>query len=590
MQDVVEGPIEKKDILVVDDDDVVREKIRRILNKNQYEVHEACSGKEATSSIKNTEYDCILLDHRLGDGLGLDLVPEILSLIKRPCPIIMITGNSDERVIVEAMRSGIYDYINKQNINKEHLSATISAGLNWAILKQELEESQQKLQYLSLYDELTSLPNRHLFFDRLEQSRLLSIRENDGFAVLMMDLNLFKEVNDTFGHSYGDEVLKQVGVKLQNVARDTDTFARLGGDEFAAILPHVANKKDALLVINKITKIINTPIIIDDQPISIGISIGVSFYSNKEQTINALLADADAAMYKAKLSGSGHFFYDSKECAQEASNENANGLMKISGHLSDALDNNEFSMVYQPIISLDDGSCHGIEALARWDSPILGNVLPVDFIGAAERSPLILTISYHLIELAVKQLSEWSAQGITTTMAVNLSAKVFDSEGVVENIAAILEKHAVAPTLLTIEITETALLNNPTNAIAIINQLSDIGIKISIDDFGTGYTSFKYLRQFLFSELKVDKLFVTQLEEDTRDASIVQSFISLSKGFDVTLIAEGIEDAERLLLLKAMGCGRAQGYFISRPLSGDKFPSWLDKWHKKASSIFDNNV
>jgi diguanylate cyclase (GGDEF)-like protein len=567
-------------VLIIDDDDVIREKLQRILRAS-YQLTEASSGQEARELLGTEIFDCILLDNRLGDIDGIDFIHEIKNLLKQPCPIIMITNSGDDRLIIEAMRSGVYDYINKKELTLEHLSSVISAGLRWAELEVQLKDSQEKLKYLSMYDGLTGLPNRHLFFDRLDQSRLFAVRESSGFALLMMDLNMFKEVNDTLGHAMGDALLKMVGHRLQEVSRSTDTFARLGGDEFAGILCDVTTRESAMTVVNKIIEAIGSTFMIEGQAISIGVSIGVSFFPQDDIDAQALLAKADNAMYKAKMGSHGYEFFE-----EDGLKKSQMAPTTIAGHLGFALKNKEFTMLYQPIINLVDGTCCGVEALARWKSPTLGAISPSEFIRVAERSSVIIEMSYTLLEIALSQVREWCESGFMMPVSVNLSAKMFDAQNVVDNIELLLKKHNVPPQLLTIEITETALLKNPANASSVIQALSEKGIKIAIDDFGTGYTSFKYLRQFMFNELKIDQLFVTVLQENTRDASIVRSFISLSEGFNITLIAEGVEDIERLMLLKAMGCGRAQGYYFSPPMAGENLVQWLEEWEQKARFIF----
>lgn len=588
MQEVLENDL-KKNILVIDDDDVMQEKIRRILRTTPYHLQEASSGQEATALLQTNEYDCVLLDNRLGDANGVELMPIIQNLIKKPCPIIMITGSGNERLIVEAMRSGVFDYINKNEVDVKHLSAAISSGLRWAELEEELVASRKKIERLSMYDELTGMPNRYLFFDRLDQARLQAIRAESGFAVLMMDLNLFKEVNDTFGHAAGDNILKQVGERLISVTRHVDSFARLGGDEFACIIDHADNAEKALNVVNKIIEVIKKPFLINEHYISIGISVGITFFptdvelSNAKTDAQTLMANADSAMYKAKKSMRGYVFFDENDQAKQQSS-----LMNIAGHIAEGLANNEFNLAYQPQISLVDGTCCGVEALARWHSPTLGEVSPTEFIKVAERSDIILSLSYAIFDMAIKQAVQWHSQGFKKSMSVNMSVKMLDDESLIEKIAHLLVKYQYPPELLTIEITETSLLSNPDNAAVMINQLASKGIQISIDDFGTGYTSFKYLREFSFNELKIDKLFISLLEKDTLDASIVKSFVSLGNGFNINLIAEGVEDLARLNLLKQMHCGRAQGYYISLPMAGDKMPSWVENWEANRINIFND--
>ena len=570
-----------KDILIVDDDDVMREKYRRILRTGPYQIREATSGSEARNILETTEFDCILLDYRLGDANGTDLMPIINNLNRRPCPVIMITSSDNDRLIVEAMRNGVYDYIKKGDLDVDHLASVITAGLRWAELEKQLRASQEKLNYLSLYDGLTGLPNRNLFFDRLEQVRLHAIRDKTCFALMMMDLDLFKQVNDTYGHLVGDALLKQVGERFQKVTRETSTYARLGGDEFAGLFPHVKTKEAAIIVAKKVIDAINAAYFISGHNLKIGISIGIALFPSDDTDVQALLAKADIAMYNAKVGCLGFDVHDSKKQI------NNNVLTKsISIHLADAIKHNEFTMHYQPQISLVDGTCCGVEALARWHSPVLGTIPPIEFISVAERSSIIVELSYLLFDLAIAQAGEWHRHGINLPVSVNMSAKLLDVEDLVITISQLLQQHQVSPELLTVEITETALSENPEHATKVINDLVNMGVQISIDDFGTGYTSFTYLRECMFSELKIDKLFIMALEKNTQDAAIVKSFISLSQGLNTGLVAEGVEDLERLVLLKEWGCSHAQGYYISKPFTSDKLPSWLKSWEHRVPEIF----
>lgn len=565
-----------KNILIIDDDDVMRQKIKRMLSTAAYHMTEAESGEEALEILAKHEFDCVMLDYRLGDMDGIELISSINHPDKPPCPVIMITGLGDEKLAVEAMRRGAYDYIKKDTLQAESLLNVIAAGMKWAEVEIRLKEAQRKLEYLSMYDGLTTLPNRQLFLDRLEHALLISRRDKSPFALMMMDLNLFKNVNDSLGHAAGDDLLMQVAQRLKVLARASDTYARLGGDEFSGILYNMRSLEDACKVAEKINLSINEPFVIQGETINIGISIGIVYFQGQETDMKSLLAQADSSMYEAKKGGLGYSAYSSEEYTKLSPS------IKISSSLSKSLENGEFYMVYQPQIDLVTGACCGVEALARWNSPTLGNIPPDVFITIAERSSIINTLTYATFEMTFKQAKQWQDDGLVMPVSINLSAKLLGDKFLVPTIIDLLDQYAMSPELVTLEVTETALMNSPKEASAIIQNLSDIGIKISIDDFGTGFTSFTHLRHFALNELKIDRLFIKDLKEDGRDSSIVRSFVSLANGFGIQLVAEGVEDSEKLDMLKTAGCTRAQGYWISRPIAGNKIPVWLDEWNAKS--------
>ncbi len=567
--------IENKKILIVDDDDVMRQKIKRILQKTSYAFFEADSGSSAKQALMRETFDCVLVDQRLGDIDGVEVISIINSDKDTPCPVIMITGQGDEKLAVEAMRKGAYDYISKDNLDAGYLTNVISAGIKWADVEAKLIQSQKKLEFLSMYDSLTELPNRQLFLDRLEHVLQISRRDQSNFAVLMMDLNMFKEVNDTLGHAAGDALLIQVAERLKTFARSSDTYARLGGDEFAGILYNMRSIEDACKVAEKINTEIQKPFILQGEVVQVGISIGITLYQGQETDVKALLAQADSSMYEAKKGSLGYSTFNKVDFAKQ------NPSLMIAGCLAESLKNNEFYMVYQPQIDLVTGECCGVEALARWNSPVLGNIPPDVFIKIAERSDVITTLTYATFEMVFKQMKEWEKDQLFLSVSINLSAKLLDKKSLVIKIVELLDQYKVAPELLTLEVTETALMSSPKEAGVTIQQLSNLGINISIDDFGTGFTSFTHLRHFALSELKIDKLFIKDLKNDTRDSSIVHSFVTLANGFGIKLVAEGVEDAEKLDLLKAAGCMRAQGYWISRPIGGHQISDWLTEWENE---------
>jgi diguanylate cyclase (GGDEF)-like protein len=388
-----------------------------------------------------------------------------------------------------------------------------------------------------------------------------------------MDLDRFKDVNDSFGHAAGDRLLATVGRRLQQVARKSDSFARLGGDEFAGLVIGVDMISGAKVIAEKIVAAIREPFAIGEQLVTVGISVGIALVPQQGTDGHQLLAKADRAMYQAKRGSQGYQLYS----GDDGGTTEAKPLV-LANALSAALANSEIYLHYQPKINLTTGAFCGVEALARWESPRLGVVSPTEFIPAAERSPLISTLTYAIFDMALDQAESWQKQGWPVPVAVNLSARMLDDESLPRRIGLALAARGLSPHMLTVEITETALMTNPMMAEAAISELKNFGIGISVDDFGTGYTSLKYLRGFDISEIKIDGLFVKDLTIGSRDASIVHSLSALARGFEISLVAECIEQEQSWELLRVLGCTLGQGYSIGRPMPAADLAGWWRNW------------
>jgi len=568
-------------LMLIDDDDVDRERIRRMLARAPFKVDmiEAASGQEALTRLDGGSVDCVLLDYHLGDAVGTDLVETIRARNGRPCPVIMITGLGSEEVAVEAMRNGAHNYLTKHQLRADHLSNAIESSLREMHLQQELEQAQQRLQRLSMFDSLTGLPNRNLFFDRLDQTLLAERRGDAAFALLMMDLNLFKEVNDSLGHVAGDQVLAHVAQRLQNLTRKSDTIARLGGDEFAMILPRTASVDGAVVMAEKIVAAMRIAIPVSEKFVTVGISIGIVLSDRHGQDGQVLLAHADEAMYRAKRGTRGYEIY-----AEDSARTPDRHSVLLASQLSEALDRRELFLLYQPKVDLAQRRLAGVEALVRWRSPQFGLLSPAAFIPSAERSSVINPMTYFLLDLALDQAKRWRDAGIGIPISVNLSARMFDDEQLTSRVVDALTRRGLRAEALTLEITETALMSSPYRALQTLGELSNEGIAISIDDFGSGFTSLKYLREFPVSEIKIDQLFIADLSRDSRDASIVAAVASLARGFNVDVVAEGIERPEIWDLLLNLGCNLGQGYSIGMPMLPDEIDTWAKNWIGDASS------
>jgi len=557
-------------VLVVDDDDVDRESFRRVLARTGLSVQlaEASSSAEALEFMRGGTFDCAVLDQHLGDGLGTDLLQKLREQ-HGALPLLMTTASGDTRVAVRAVKNGAYDYLSKKDLDPERLLAAIEGSIRSAELEKEVRAANLRLTHLSLYDQLTDLPNRNLFLDRLEQALLSVGRGGQPFALLMMDLDRFKEINDSLGHVAGDQVLATVGRRFTALARKSDTYARLGGDEFAGLLLGTVTARGALTVAKKIAAAMADPVVVGQEAVPLGISIGVVVHRQGELDATTILAAADRAMYEAKRSGRGHVLV-------KVQDERNTRPLRISSRLPRALETPEVRLAYQPKVDLWTGALTGVEALLRWQSPELGTVAPAEFVPVAERSSLIHALSQRVLTDALDQHVAWKRDGHTIPIAVNLSARNFEEPTLTDRVCDELERRGLPGDILTLEITETALMSCPATARAAIRNLAKAGIRVSIDDFGTGFTSFRYLRDFDIAEIKIDRLFVEALEARSRDASIVKAIAFLGRSLGLDLVAEGIELAATWPLLRELGCTIGQGYGIARPMPPERVPLWID--------------
>ncbi|HZR46936.1 MAG TPA: EAL domain-containing protein, partial [Candidatus Manganitrophaceae bacterium] len=433
----------------------------------------------------------------------------------------------------------------------------------------ERKEAEELVQQMAFYDTLTGLPNRNHLIDRL----LNAIRVDSGIgrpmALMLMDLDSFKEINDTLGHHRGDLLLKEVGSRLKNVLFEPDLVARLGGDEFAVLLPKLARSEDVALVVRKIQNALHPPFIIEGLPIAIEASIGTALYPQHGTNPDSLLQRADVALYSAKESGRGHTLY-----APELDRHSPQRLALLA-ELRQAIELNQLLLHYQPKVTLKEGKVSGVEGLVRWRHPQRGMIPPDEFIGLAERSGQIYPLTDRVLQTAMRQCSAWRREGFEIPVSVNLSARNLLDPKLPETVAGLLEVCDVAPSQLQFEITESAIMADPARAQETMIKLHRLGIRFSIDDFGIGYSSLSYLQKLPVDKIKVDKSFVIHMTRNRGDAQIVHSTIELAHNLGLKVVAEGVETEEILNCLAEIGCDEAQGYFISRPVSAEELTRWL---------------
>ena len=446
------------------------------------------------------------------------------------------------------------------------------ARLFVAIIRDITDRKQQdeQLQHQALHDALTGLPNRVLLSDRLGLALDVSLRTSEPMALLLIDLDRFKEVNDTLGHHIGDLVLVEVAQRLSKAVRSTDTIARLGGDEFAVLLPAVTDLERAVRVTDRITKGVGERLeVLDGIELDIACSIGIALFPDHASEAHKLMQCADVAMYTAKSGQLGKAIYD------KGKDNHSVRHLTLTGELRNAIESGGLTLYYQPKIDLASKRLTSVEALARWIHPQHGAVPPDEFIVHAERTGLIGRLTRWTMETVLDRVAVWSEDGLEISVAVNLSARSLHDETLPGLFASMARDRGVETGRVILEITESAIMVDPDRALAVVSSLADRGFQLSIDDFGTGYSSLSYLRRLPVQELKIDQSFVAHMHEAEGDLMIVRSTIDLAHNLGLTVVAEGIEQVEHLDLLTELGCDVGQGYLIGKPLDVDAFADWL---------------
>jgi len=425
------------------------------------------------------------------------------------------------------------------------------------------------LRHQAMHDTLTGLPNRALLFDVLEKAIDAARIEGSQLALMLMDLDRFKEVNDTFGHHFGDALLKQVAFRLQNQMRGQDVVARLGGDEFAVVLPAFADNNATATAARRILNTLEQQFVIEGQVLEVGASIGIALYPEHGTDARTLLRRADVAMYTAKQKQTGYSFH--REDAEVRSADQLSLVVELRG----AIERNELELYYQPKVHMHTSLMTRCEVLMRWNHPRRGLLGPSEFIPVAERTGLIRTLTDWLLDHALEQCSRWREAGAPIHVALNISAKSLLDQSLPQKVEAALTRWAVDPRFLKIEITESSIMADPAHALAILAMLQSMGVRLSVDDFGTGYSSLTHLRELPIDEIKIDKSFVMGMATSDADAAIVRTVIDLAHNLGKQVCAEGVEDETAWQTLRDLGCDLAQGFWIARPMPAHELMQWL---------------
>ena len=428
------------------------------------------------------------------------------------------------------------------------------------------KRAEGRIHHLAYFDALTGLPNR-VQFSRLADQALMASKRKEGFgAVLFIDLNRFKPINDTLGHVVGDKVLQETANRLRACLRSADVVCRLGGDEFAVGLFEIANREHAANVAQKLLATLDDPVVINGRELKLGAAIGISIFPEDGMDTETLLRQADIAMYRAKQTGP-----DGMAFFSEDMNQRAIDRLNLEAGLRRAIDRDELLLYYQPKVNIESGTIIGAEALVRWRHPERGLVPPAEFVPVAEESGLIVHVSNWVLEAACRQIRQWMDAGLPAMhIAVNLSARDFSS-GLPARVQELLERHGIGAEWLELEITEGMLMHHTATVIAMMDEITALGVSLSLDDFGTGYSSLSYLKRFPIDTLKIDRSFVISIPGDADDCAIAGAIVGMSKQLKHNVIAEGVETTDQLMFLKSLGCDEIQGYLFSPPVPAEKF-------------------
>jgi diguanylate cyclase (GGDEF)-like protein len=456
------------------------------------------------------------------------------------------------------------------------------------LLEEEMSERQryeEQISHMAYYDGLTGLPNRALFEECLKQRLLMNERQKAKTAVMFIDVDDFKRVNDTLGHSYGDKLLKKIAERLNSNTRKSDSitrhrendmYSRRGGDEFTVMLSVIKEFEDAAVVAGRIIHAMSDPFMLDGREILVTVSIGIAIYPDDGEDVDTILKNADAAMYDAKERGKNNYQY-----YRHSMNATTLERLNIEGDIKKALERGEFILHYQPQVDTLTRKVVGVEALIRWKHPEKGMVSPLDFIPVAEQTGLIIPISDWVVETACRQNRIWQEEGVADIpVSVNLTSHQFQQKNFIKNLIDLLEKTGLPPQSLHLEITESTLMKNTEMSFVNLYELSHLGLSMIIDDFGTGYSSLSYLKRFPIHAIKIDRSFVKDINTSADDAAIASAIISMAHTMNIKVVAEGVETEEQLTFLQERGCDEIQGYLFSRPLPADEITTYLVKEKK----------
>jgi len=550
---------ERPVVVLADDDPSIRLMVRHVLESEDFDIVEASDGLEAIKAVEKHHPALILLDAVMPGIDGFTTCQQIKEKGHTDIPVMMITGLDDDASVERAYEVGAIDFITKP--------------IKWAVLKHRVKSvvakviAERKVKLLAYRDSLTGLPNRLLFADRLEQAVMRSKRSRTSMALMLVDIDDFKLVNDSFGHDAGDKLIKAVGDLISKSLRRADTIARLGGDEFAVIIEGIEGPEDAISIADNLTTILEHNVRLDDQETYTSASIGIAVYPSDGNDARTLLKNADTAMFRAKENGRHCFQFYKPEMSVSAMER-----LDLENSLKAAFENDEFLIHYQPIIDIHKNEVIGVEALLRWQHPDKGMIQPSDFVDIVQDCGLIIALGEWLISSVCKQIKVWHDAGLKNqNVSINLAPRQFKEQDLVALFTQAMSENNLDASSLSVEVTERTLIDNIGEVESTLKKLRAMGMKILLDDFGTGYASLAYLKQFPVDVVKIDRDFVTGIPDNEDDSTIVDAIAGLTRGLKLALHAEGVENERQLNVLKGIGCQYGQGFYWSKPLPGDEY-------------------
>ncbi len=559
-------------ILIAEDDPVSRRLLEALLTKWDYEVIVTTDGKQAWEVLQQEDAPKLaILDWMMPELDG----PEVCKRVRARengayTYLLLLTAKNQKDDIIRGIGAGADDYVTKP-FDANELNARLRAGRRIVDLQAELMSARESLLVQATHDPLTGLPNRLLFSDRLTQRLMRSRGTPQPLAVMYLDLDRFKTINDTLGHNVGDQLLRDVAQRLKQCLRETDTLARMGGDEFTIILADVEMHEEAEAVARKILDVLAEPIIINGNELFVTASIGISVYPMDGSDVETLVRNADTAMYQAKELGRNCYHSYTETLTADAIH-----AMTLESGLHRALERREFVVHYQPKVDIRTGRIVGSEALVRWQHPEYGLVPPNKFIALAEETGLIGPISDYVLETACTQTKHWmDASCQQLSVSVNISARQFQQHRLTKSVRQALRKSCLPAHCLDLELTESTLMNESDAVIPVLNEFRELGVRISVDDFGTGYSSLSFLKRFPVNAVKIDRSFVTDITTNPDDAAIAGAVVAMAHSLKLKVCAEGVETIEQLEFLRSLQCDEMQGYFISPPISAQEFDELL---------------
>jgi diguanylate cyclase (GGDEF)-like protein len=555
-------------VLLVEDDGreatLIREMLRSTWTEGLVITHvERLS--DATQELLDHGSSCVLLDLTLPDGDGL-LALDHVRTAAPDAPVVVLGEERDEAIALQAVARGAQDYLVKSEINPALLRRSVKLSI-------ERKRSEVQLAHQALHDPLTGLPNRALFLDRLGVALDRARRTSASVAVLFLDVDNFKEINDTLGHAAGDELLTGLAHRLRAMLRPMDTVARFAGDEFTFLFEELESEREVVLIAERISRAASLPLMLEGRESHITVSIGIAMVSDPSATPETMIREADVAMYRAKELGRSRW-----ELFDEASRQRATDRLELETALRHAVERSELRVLYQPKVAIHDRSAVvGFEALVRWEHPERGLISPSEFIPLAEETGLVLAIGEYVLDEALRKIGRWRIARPELTMSVNLSFRQLEDTGLVSMLNGAIRTSRADPAALCLEVTEGAVNHNPEAAARMLQALKAVGVQLAIDDYGIGYSSLTELRSLPIDTIKIHESFVRDLDGDPNEAPLVRAVVELGHALGISVVAEGVETDTQLARLREVGCDGAQGYLFGAPVSEHEAEELLEE-------------